>query len=298
MESAAPIEVPVAVPPPPFFKPPSSEPPPPPFPANLPVPSAPPAMPPAARPEPMPVEDHDLISGAEFEEVAPIEAMPAVAPPSFASSDEFSFGAVTPELDLDGLAAAAVEAEPILEAEAIEEGPVVPDAAFANDVLAAIDEIFPSGIESSSLSAAADIDETPAGTQIVVSPLFKNFAVDEMVLVIQGLKLLTFEPRQIILKQGEPGNSLYMLTSGRVRAFIKDPTTGKQRPLADLEEGAFFGEMSILTGKPRTATIVAAERSELLELDRATLDSIVKTHPHVWDVLKEFAELRMQASGS
>jgi hypothetical protein len=37
-------------------------------------------------------------------------------------------------------------------------------------------------------------------------------------------------------------------------------------PIAELEEGAFFGEMSILTGKPRTATIVATELSELLEL--------------------------------
>jgi CRP-like cAMP-binding protein len=55
--------------------------------------------------------------------------------------------------------------------------------------------------------------------------------------------------------------------------------------------------MSILTGQPRTASIVALNSCELLELDRSTLDGITKTHPHVWDVLREFAEQRSQARG-
>jgi len=42
-----------------------------------------------------------------------------------------------------------------------------------------------------------------------------------------------------------------------VRAFQKDPATGKQNQLADLKEGAFFGEISILTGQPRMASVVA-----------------------------------------
>ena len=71
--------------------------------------------------------------------------------------------------------------------------------------------------------------------------------------MIGGLKLLTFDRGKVILREGEPGNSLYMLTSGKVKAFVKKD--GKQVPIAELEEGAFFGEMSILTGKPRTATI-------------------------------------------
>ena len=84
-------------------------------------------------------------------------------------------------------------------------------------------------------------------------------------------------------------------TSGRVRAFKKG-TDGKQNPLGDLKEGAFFGEMSILTGQPRMASVVALARCELLELDRPTLDEITKSHPHVWDVLREFAEQRRAAA--
>ena len=128
-----------------------------------------------------------------------------------------------------------------------------------------------------------------------MSPLFRDFSVDEMVAVIQGLRLLTFERGQVILREGQRGASLYTLTSGRVRAFKKDAETGKQNPLGDLNEGAFFGEISILTGQPRMASVVALTRCELLELDRATLDGITKTHPHVWDVLREFAAQRAAA---
>jgi CRP-like cAMP-binding protein len=128
----------------------------------------------------------------------------------------------------------------------------------------------------------------------VVSPLFRHFSVDEMVAVIAGLHLLTFQRGQVILREGEPGHSLFMLSSGKVKAFRKG-AGGKQLPIAVLEEGAFFGEGSILTGRPRTASIVALEECELLELDRATLDSIVAQHPHVMDVMQEFAAQRAVA---
>jgi cyclic nucleotide-binding protein/tetratricopeptide repeat protein len=183
---------------------------------------------------------------------------------------------------------AVVEPEPVLEAEAAVSDPMS-DSKFADELFSVLENAFPGpGAEAVADDAAA----APAGgAQIVVSPLFKDFSVEELVAVIAGLKLLTFERGKVILRQGEPGNSLYMLTSGKVKAFVKKD--GKQVPIAELEEGAFFGEMSILTGKPRTATIVATELSELLELDRPTLDSITQTHPHVWDVLQEFANQRM-----
>ena len=58
-------------------------------------------------------------------------------------------------------------------------------------------------------------------------------------------------------------------------------------------EGAFFGEISLLDGKPRTATITAGTRCELLELDRTALDSISNEHPEVRRVLQEFHDLRV-----
>jgi signal-transduction protein with cAMP-binding, CBS, and nucleotidyltransferase domain len=185
-----------------------------------------------------------------------------------------------------------VQLEPV---EVIEEGPAAePMSAgqFADELMGLVDSVFQEFPDAA--PAAATAPETPprGGSQIVVSPLFRDFAVDEMVAVIQGLRLLTFERGQAILREGQPGGSLYTLTSGRVRAFQKDPATGQQNQLGDLKEGAFFGEMSILTGQPRMASVVALTRCELLELDRSTLDGITKAHPHVWEVLREFAEKR------
>jgi hypothetical protein len=188
-----------------------------------------------------------------------------------------------------------VEVEPLPAADTPSEA--MSDGKFADELMSLVDSVFQEIPEMAGPTEAPAPEEPQKGGQIVVSPLFRDFSVDEMVAVIQGLKLLSFERGDVILREGQPGGSLYMLTAGRVRAFRKDANTGKQVPIGDLQEGAFFGEMSILTGQPRVASIVALNSCELLELDRPTLDGITKTHPHVWDVLREFAEQRSQARG-
>ncbi len=232
-----------------------------------PTPAAPPppkAAPPRAT---APVVDRDLVLEEEEE-----------ATPTLEASD---FVLVEPM---------AAEAEPI--SEKTSSNPMS-DSAFAEEVLGLLEDAFPS-LETEA-APAAEAEAAPS-REIVVSPLFKDFSVDEMVAVIHGLELLTFEPGEIIITQGEPGNSLYILTSGTVKAFVRN-AAGRQAQVGVFGEGAFFGEVSILTGKPRSATIVAAARCELLELDRKTLDSITKAHPHVWNVLEEFARQRTGPKG-
>ena len=187
---------------------------------------------------------------------------------------------------------AMVELEPTLEPEPEVPADPMSDSRFADELFSVLENAFPGGGATPFDSGdSATPESSPGSAQIVVSPLFKDFSVEELVAVIAGLNLITFERGNVILREGEPGNSLFMLTSGTVKAFVK--RDGKQVPIAELEEGAFFGEMSVLTGKPRSATIVAKEHCELLELDRTTLDSITQTHPHVRAVLQEFANQRL-----
>lgn len=172
------------------------------------------------------------------------------------------------------------------------------DGLFAQELLSLVDDAFanlPTTPDGELAPPTGDLGP-PAGQQIVISPLFKDFAVDEMVAVIQGLSLLTFEPRQIILREGAAGSSMYMLTAGTAKAYVRDPQ-GKQRLVGELSEGAFFGEISLLTGKPRTATVVAATRCEVLELGQATLGDIESRHPHVREVLEQFARERLARRG-
>jgi hypothetical protein len=221
--------------------------------------------------------------------VEPLASPPAPAPPAEGEIEDYDLlyaGEVEDELDVPLEAIEVTAAEPMSAGQ------------FADELMGLVDSVFQEFPDAGPAAAApAPVEGPPrGGSQIVVSPLFRNFSVDEMVAVIQGLKLLTFERGNFILREGQAGGSLYTLTSGRVRAFKKDAATGKQAQIGDLAEGAFFGEMSILTGQPRMASIVALTRCELLELDRPTLDEITKAHPHVWEVLREFAEKRAAQS--
>jgi hypothetical protein len=125
----------------------------------------------------------------------------------------------------------------------------------------------------------------------VESPLFDDFTDDELLAVMRGLELLAFEAGDIIITEGEPGDSLFILTTGRVKAFVCNPT-GHHVFVRAMEEGAFFGEISVLRGTPRTATVTAATRCELLVLDRPSLDAIAAAHPRVRDVLESFCRAR------
>ncbi len=132
-------------------------------------------------------------------------------------------------------------------------------------------------------------EAAPAGR--VASPLFDEFTEDELLAVMQKLDLVSFEPGDIVISEGQPGDSLFVLTTGSVKAFVKNPS-GRQVLVRVLGEGSFFGEISILSGKPRTATVTCATHCELLELDRPALDEITRQHPRVQNVLLEFYKQR------
>ena len=131
----------------------------------------------------------------------------------------------------------------------------------------------------------------PSVGDVVRSPLFSDFSAGELIAVMGGLQLLTFDAGDIIITEGEPGSSLFVVSSGRVKAFVRNPA-GRHAQVREMDEGSFFGEISILRGSPRTATVTAASRVDLLELDRATLDGITASHPRVREVLEAFCRER------
>jgi len=101
------------------------------------------------------------------------------------------------------------------------------------------------------------------------------------------LKLHVFEPGEILVTQGELGESLFILAAGRARAYVKD-VKGRNIQTREMNEGDFFGEIAMMTGLPRTATVTAATRCELLELDREALGRLARAQPRIREVLQEF----------
>jgi hypothetical protein len=130
-------------------------------------------------------------------------------------------------------------------------------------------------------------DQGAAQAEVRQSPLFSNFSQGELLAVMGGLDLLSFDVGDVIIVEGEQGTSLFVLTTGRVKAFVRGPS-GRHVLVREMGEGDFFGEIGVLTGGARTATVTAATRVELLELDRKALDKITTTHPRVRQVLETF----------
>jgi hypothetical protein len=125
----------------------------------------------------------------------------------------------------------------------------------------------------------------------LATPLFESFTSEELLPLLSGLRLVTYEPGDIVVAEGEPGDGLFILTSGRVKAFVRD-AVGHFGKVRELTDGDFFGEISFLQSKPRTATITAASRCEMLILDNSTLIEICGAHPHVREVLERFSAQR------
>ena len=92
------------------------------------------------------------------------------------------------------------------------------------------------------------------------------------------LDLVRFPAGQVLFHYGDPGDSLYVIRSGEVEVFFKDDT-GERIVLETAKAGEVFGELSLLDGGPRTASVMATQDLEALRVDRAHLDHFLQRHP-------------------
>ena len=96
-----------------------------------------------------------------------------------------------------------------------------------------------------------------------------------------------FSAGEIIIREGDPGRSIYVILSGRVRVFTKD-SEGNEEELAILVEGQFFGEMSLLTGKSRSAYVSALDTSMLMELSFTSMRKLIRGNHKVREILLDY----------
>jgi len=83
---------------------------------------------------------------------------------------------------------------------------------------------------------------------------------------------------EALMRQGEPGDSAYLSVSGRLRVYVAG-ADGAPRPVRELGRGELIGEMSLASGEPRSATVVAIRDSVLARLDRAQFDELLARSP-------------------
>ena len=141
-------------------------------------------------------------------------------------------------------------------------------------------------------AAAPKAAEPMFKSSVPKSPLFEVLSEPERNALIKEMELESHEEGSVIISEGEPGTSMYVISSGEVKVFTRGTGKGGNVYLAKLDEGDFFGEVSVLTGKPRTATITAAKPTELLRLDKEKLDTALAKYPGIRKVLDDFYKKR------
>lgn len=116
------------------------------------------------------------------------------------------------------------------------------------------------------------------------SELFGVLLPDERAAVAADLKRCPYVAGDIVFHKGEPADSLYLLAEGRVR--IVDEEGGAHRmQFAELTAPAYFGEMGLLTGQPRGATVLAEDDVLCYRLDKAGFDAILKARLEIAEEL-------------
>jgi hypothetical protein len=148
---------------------------------------------------------------------------------------------------------------------------------------------------ASTIAAARDREEkADLSTRSLDSiPLFSGIPAEELVSVLTAVRPERVNAGQVVVREGEPGDTLYLIVQGTLRVSTKGQD-GEDVALAALGAGDFFGEVALLTGRPRTATVSALTETELLALDRATVDRLRARHPKIEASLTEFHSRRAE----
>jgi len=111
--------------------------------------------------------------------------------------------------------------------------------------------------------------------------LFSGLSVDGLAKLGKCLKTVEFPPSEIIVREGAPGVSMYIIKSGLVEVRKKDGTSGIDFLVAQLTDGATVGEMSLLTGKARSATVTTVQPTTVFTLTRSDFRNLLTQFPEI-----------------
>ena len=104
------------------------------------------------------------------------------------------------------------------------------------------------------------------------SAWFANLADDVLASIAVQFEPFALNSGEILFRQGDSGDSLYLVVSGRVRILVS--TSTGERAVGELGAGEIVGEMSVLSDEPRSATAIAARDTQLARLSKEALDQI------------------------
>lgn len=124
-------------------------------------------------------------------------------------------------------------------------------------------------------------------------PVFVPLAPEELAELAESCERLDFGRGERIVHQGETGDAMYIVLEGAAVVSIK-ADNGAEREVARLARGEFFGEMALLTGEPRTASVTAVDDLGVLVIHKDGLQAMLQRRPELAQEMAEIVEARRQ----
>lgn len=134
--------------------------------------------------------------------------------------------------------------------------------------------------ERAKLHHEREISERLSALDLARVELFREMNDEERRKLAERLRFAPFMKGELMTRQGAEGHWLYIITKGSGEVIVSTEA-GVHKSVAILHAGDFFGEMSLLTGEPRSASLKALEDSECYRLDRQAFDDILKGRPEI-----------------
>lgn len=163
----------------------------------------------------------------------------------------------------------------------------LPDG-FSMEELAPLEQLVPHAEKLGAAEAAGLV----LPEKLPPIPLFSDLPAEAFARVLGALKLRRERPSDEVLREGEPGQSFFVLARGRAEV-VKHLAQGGEQRLAELGDGAIFGEMALVSASPRTATVRCLTDCDLLEFDRAALAAASQEVVTVAAALDKFTRERL-----
>jgi CRP-like cAMP-binding protein len=153
----------------------------------------------------------------------------------------------------------------------------------ARDTLVGLTEVVPRSIASAGVGerrgGGGRRSDRPLGREgidlLAQVPLFSGLSRRHLKKLAEHADLVSYRPRETIVKSGQPGGTFYVILEGAAKATRGSKTLGR------LEPGDFFGEISLLDGGPRTATVTAETPVKTIRVFKRSFDKVVAEEPTV-----------------
>lgn len=122
------------------------------------------------------------------------------------------------------------------------------------------------------------------------SHLFKSLDPELRGELLESGYVTSYRASDLVFRQGDAGDLMMLIMNGRVRVETKTP--GGTVQLAELGHGACIGEVSVLTGAPRTATVTALEDVDAVAFTKQRVERLLDRSPKVRQLLESLVDLR------